>query len=200
MLRSIGINCLFICKINLTTVFHFWSPDVYDQIPTIITSFVAIIAKISILIVLYELIKFTNAGHSWTITLLLSSLLSILIGSILGLTQSRIKRLYAYSAISHVGFILLALSIYSNDSLIAFLFYLVQYTLSNINLFIITIIIGYSLYISGSNNNKLLSTESPLQLISQLKGYSSINPVLALSLAITLFSFAGMSEGVECLQ
>jgi len=178
---------------NLTIVFHFWSPDVYDQIPTIVTSFVAIIAKISILIILYELIKFTF--NSWTSSLLLSSLISILIGSILGLTQSRIKRLYAYSAISHIGFILLALSIYSNESIIAFLFYLVQYTLSNINLFFITIIIGYSLYLS---NNKLLSNDSPLEFINQLKGYSNINPILALSLAITLFSFAG--RDVDCLQ
>lgn len=48
---------------------------------------------------------------------------------------------------------------------------------------------GYSLYLT---NNKPLSNESPLQLISQFKGYSYINPVLALSLAITLFSFAGI--------
>lgn len=168
-------------------MFHFWSPDVYDQIPTVVTSFVAIIAKISILIILFILIHFLY--NEWILNLLLSSLISILIGSILGLTQSRIKRLYAYSAISHIGFILLALSIYSNESIVAFLFYLVQYTLSNINLFFITIIIGYSLYLY---NNKLLSDESPLQLISQLKGYSNINPMLALSLAITLFSFAGI--------
>lgn len=77
--------------------FHFWSPDVYDQIPTVITTFVTIVAKISILILLFELIKFTF--NSWTSSLLLSSLISILIGSILGLTQSRIKRLYAYSAL-----------------------------------------------------------------------------------------------------
>jgi NADH-ubiquinone oxidoreductase chain 2 len=77
---------------------------------------------------------------------MLSSILSLIIGSVLGLTQYRIKRLYAYSTISHIGFLLLALSINSIESIIAFMFYLIQYSLSNLNAFIILIAIGYSLY------------------------------------------------------
>jgi NADH-ubiquinone oxidoreductase chain 2 len=56
-----------------------------------------------------------------------SSLLSLIIGTVLGLSQVRIKRLFAYSTISHVGFILLALSIDSIESIQAFIFYLMQY-------------------------------------------------------------------------
>ena len=52
-----------------------------------------------------------------------------------GLTQFRIKRLFAYSTISHVGFILLALSISSIESTQAFIFYLIQYSISNLNVF-----------------------------------------------------------------
>ncbi|MCL6362624.1 NADH:ubiquinone oxidoreductase subunit N, partial [Pectobacterium polaris] len=58
---------------------------------------------------------------------MLSSLFSLIIGTVLGLTQTRIKRLYAYSTISHIGFILLGLSINSIESIQAFMFYLIQY-------------------------------------------------------------------------
>jgi NADH-ubiquinone oxidoreductase chain 2 len=127
---------------------------------------------------------------------LISSLLSLIIGTVLGLAQVRIKRLFAYSTISHVGFILLALSINSIESIQAFIFYLMQYSISNLNAFIILISIGFSLfyYTNDSDEYKQLSEKenSPIQLISQLKGYFYINPVLALSLAITIFSFVGI--------
>ena len=181
--------------------FHFWSPDVYDAIPTIVTTFVAIVAKISIFIFLLELVHYTSNSlfsfqYSWTSSLLISSLLSLIIGSVVGLTQIRIKRLFAYSTISHVGFILLALSINSIESIQAFIFYLMQYSLSNLNAFIILISIGYSLYyyINSTDEYKELEDKnnSPIQLISQIKGYFDINPYLALSLSITIFSFAGI--------
>jgi NADH-ubiquinone oxidoreductase chain 2 len=146
-------------------------------------------------------------------SLLFSSLLSLVIGTIVGLTQSRIKRLFAFSTISHVGFILLGLSIHTVESTQAFMFYLIQYSISNLNAFMIIIAIGYSLYcyvykvkyIKNSDgqyekekrserkeNNLKDINNSPIQLIDQLKGYNSINPLLSLSLAITLFSFAGI--------
>jgi len=125
-----------------------------------------------------------------------SSLLSLIIGTVVGLAQFRIKRLFAYSTISHVGFILLALSINSIESIQAFIFYLMQYSISNLNAFIILISIGYSLYCYVNNSNEfkqlLDKNNSPIQLISQLKGYFYINPVLALSLTITIFSFVGI--------
>jgi len=95
-----------------------------------------------------------------------------------------------------VGFILLALSINSIESIQAFIFYLMQYSISNLNAFIILISIGYSLYcyINDSDEYKELTDKnnSPIQLISQLKGYFYINPVLALSLSVTIFSFVGI--------
>lgn len=114
----------------------------------------------------------------------------------MGLTQFRIKRLFAYSAISHIGFILLALTINSIESIHAFIFYLMQYSISNLNAFILLVSLGFSLYLFVNDNeryNKLLDrNNSPIQLISQIKGYFYINPVLALSLAITIFSFVGI--------
>ena len=64
----------------------------------------------------------------------------------MGLTQSRIKRLFAFSTISHVGFILLGLSIHTVESTQAFMFYLIQYSISNLNAFMLILTIGYSLY------------------------------------------------------
>jgi NADH-ubiquinone oxidoreductase chain 2 len=196
LILSVG----FLFKVSAAP-FHFWSPDVYDAIPTIVTTFVAIVAKISIFIFLLELVHYTSNTlfsyqYSWTSSLLVSSLLSLIIGTVLGLTQFRIKRLFAYSTISHLGFILLALSINSIESIQAFIFYLMQYSISNLNVFIILISIGFSLYYYINNDkeyNKLSDkNNSPIQLISQMKGYFYINPVLALSLAITIFSFVGI--------
>ena len=196
LIFSIG----FLFKVSAAP-FHFWSPDVYDAIPTIVTTFVAIVAKISIFILLLELVHYTsnslfNFQFSWTTSLLVSSLLSMIIGTVVGLAQFRIKRLLAYSTISHVGFILLALSINSIESIQAFIFYLIQYSISNLNAFIILISIGFSYfwYINDSKEFKELvdKNNSPIQLINQLKGYFYINPVLSLSLVITIFSFVGI--------
>ena len=196
LILSVG----FLFKVSAAP-FHFWSPDVYDGIPTIVTTFVAIIAKISIFIFFLELVHYTSNSlfefqFSWTSSLLISSLLSLVIGTIVGLTQVRIKKLFAYSTISHIGFILLALSINSIESIQAFIFYLMQYSISNLNAFIILISMGFSLYYYVNDNDEYKEltdkNNSPIQLISQMKGFFYINPVLALSLSITIFSFVGI--------
>jgi NADH-ubiquinone oxidoreductase chain 2 len=90
----------------------------------------------------------------------------------------------------------LALSINNVESIQAFLFYLIQYSIANLNAFIILISIGYSLFYFISSNviyDKLKDkNNSPIQLISQIKGYFYINPLLAISLALTIFSFIGI--------
>jgi NADH-ubiquinone oxidoreductase chain 2 len=188
----------FLFKVSAAP-FHFWSPDVYDAIPTIVTTFVALIAKISIFILLLQLVYYTNNSFtemSWTFILLISSLFSLIVGTVVGLTQFRIKRLFAYSTISHVGFMLLVLGISSVESTQALIFYLTQYIISNLNAFMILIAIGISLYYYTSENKEheelMDKNNSPIQLINQLKGYYYINPLLAISLAITIFSFAGV--------
>lgn len=197
--------------------FHSWSPDVYDAIPTITTAFVAIIAKISILILLLDFVYYTQVSmldYTWKSNILISSFLSLIIGSVLGLTQHRIKRLMAYSSVSNIGFILLALSVNSIESIQAYFFYIMQYSLANLNAFIILIAVGYSFlgwrkssvgegfapphnYTEDSSagfTEKALKDQnlSPIQLIHQLKGYFYINPLLAISLSITFFSFVGV--------
>jgi len=91
---------------------------------------------------------------------------------------------------------LLALAVSSIESIQAFIFYIVQYSISNLNIFIILIAIGYSFYSYINNNvekdNLVDRNNSPIQLVSQLRGFFYINPFLAISLAVTIFSFVGV--------
>jgi NADH:ubiquinone oxidoreductase subunit 2 (subunit N) len=77
--------------------------------------------------------------------LLFSSLLSLIIGTVLGLSQIKIKRLLAYSTISHVGFLLLCLAVKTEVSIESFIFYLIQYSLTNLNGFLILLAFGLSM-------------------------------------------------------
>jgi NADH-ubiquinone oxidoreductase chain 2 len=136
---------------------HNWAPDVYDDSPAISTIWLTIMPKISLFIFLLELYSHVAIFENMDYTsptglsvisvlknlLLLSSLLSLIIGSILGLSQIKIRRLLGYSTINHVGFLLLALSINTESSINSFIFYIVQYTLTNLNTFLILIAFGY---------------------------------------------------------
>nr|YP_010697872.1 NADH dehydrogenase subunit 2 [Fuscoporia viticola]WCF76833.1 NADH dehydrogenase subunit 2 [Fuscoporia viticola] len=203
---------------------HNWAPDVYNDSPTIVTIWLTIMPKISILIFLLDLFI---GGTSWTNNisvvnlnidqtshlaqggfaiknlLLLSSLFSLIIGTVVGLAQSKIKRLLAYSTISHIGFLLLALSINSEQSVESFIFYIVQYSITNLNTFLIILALGYLNFfnkffdnkkkfrIGAYSDNKNIEIID-IRLITELKGQFLSNPLLSLSLAICLFSMAGI--------
>ena len=217
---SLGLILIFIgllFKIAAAPL-HNWAPDVYADSATIITTWLTIIPKISILLILFEiqthinlidniniilelnpLNNIINNNYLWSKNLLLiSSLLSLLIGTILGLAQSKLKRLLAYSTISHIGFILLALAINSEQSIEALIFYIIQYTITNLNAFLIIILFGY--IIKNSFRDLIQSimvedetgTENDINYISELKGQFFLNPVLSISLTICLFSMAGI--------
>lgn len=194
----IGVGFLF--KISAAP-FHFWSPDVYDKIPTIVTTFVAIVSKISILVFFLTIISYESKVTSlnstiWTYIIIISSFLSLIIGTVLGLKEARIKRLLAYSTVSHIGFILLSMSVNTLMSVQAFVFYLITYSISNLNVFLFVIMIGYSLYYHVYDKKEAYGLKdrnsSPIQLLSELKGYFYLNPVICLGLTITIFSFIGV--------
>lgn len=190
---------------------HNWAPDVYDEVPTIVTTWLTIMPKISIIIFLLELVNssllgsvFTSAevisSSVWSLPLknilLVSSLLSLIIGSVVGLAQYKIKRLLAYSTISHVGFLLLALGINTEQSTESLIFYLLQYSLTNLNTFLILLAFGYTLKSIGYKNISSSTTISAntldIRYISELKAQFIKNPLLSLSLALCLFSMAGI--------
>jgi len=128
--------------------------------------------------------------------LLISSLFSLIIGTVVGLAQTQIKRLLAYSTISHIGFILLALAINTEQSIDSLLFYIIQYSITNLNVFLIIIALSY--VINKSNKNKKINQIinpnkiTDIKYISELKGQFILNPLLSLSLSICLFSMAGI--------
>jgi NADH-ubiquinone oxidoreductase chain 2 len=174
-----------------------------EKSPTIIDS-VNIFTSDSISIT-NDILKFTSSENFYLPQnlLILSSLISLIIGALLGLSQVKIKRLLAFSAISHIGFLLLSLSINTEISIESFFFYLIQYTLTNLNIFLILLSFGVILdplsYLKDSitNNIKLDKNSSEglakdINFISELKGVFNVNPILSLSLAICLFSMAGV--------
>jgi len=182
---------------------HNWAPDVYDESPTIVTIWLTIMPKISILILILEIftqitsvipkIESLNTvpelGLNTLINLLLiSSLFSLIIGTVVGLAQTKIKRLLAYSTISHIGFILLALAINSKQAIDSFIFYIIQYTLTNLNTFLILLAIGY---IKNYKTIETKGSEKDIKFISELKGFFFSNPILSISLTICLLSMAG---------
>ncbi|MBM4905314.1 NADH-quinone oxidoreductase subunit N, partial [Vibrio parahaemolyticus] len=208
-LLLIGIGFLF--KVAAAPL-HNWAPDVYDGVPTIVTSWLTTMPKISIFVFLLELqsglegsfeslsllLSDDTSINIWKNLLLIASVLSLIIGTVVGLSQYRIKRLLAYSTISHVGFLLLALAINTEESIESFLFYLVQYSLTNVNTFLILLAFGYimstskSYLLSNRNTNKQAINSTDIQFIDQLKGQFKENPLLGLSLALCLFSMAGI--------
>jgi NADH-ubiquinone oxidoreductase chain 2 len=240
ILQNVGLNLgLILIFVGLlfkiaAAPLHNWAPDVYDDSPTIITIWLTIMPKISILILLLELqtqiglfmVDFSfslqeqeltslslnitdgitlifeeNISYMLKILLLISSLLSLIIGTIVGLAQTKIKRLLAYSTISHIGFLLLALAINTEQSIDSLIFYIIQYSITNLNIFLILIALGYKIQESIINNIKLETIKSKynnkdtitdINYISELKGQFFSNPLLSISFTICLFSMAGI--------
>lgn len=171
----------FLFKIGAAPL-HSWAPDVYDGVPTIVTTWLTIMPKLSILVFLM-LNNFLVEPN----LLMMSALLSLLLGSIIGLVQYKIKRLLAYSTISHIGLILLALGNESINGLESTIFYILQYSITSLNTFFVLILLGYTL-----NKNNVISSYSPIQSISQLSGLFYSNPALSIAFALSLFSMSGI--------
>lgn len=179
--------------------FHQWAPDVYDRVPTIISTWLQTIPKIAVIGLLLEITNglglssgLNSDNGAWTNTLILVAILSLVLGSILGLAQVRIKRLLTYSTVSHVGFLLLALTAYNVDGVGAFLFYLVQYSLTSLATLSVLLAFGYVLRGQPKNNINNQTHQTDVELISELTGQIKSEPLLCLGIAVLLFSIAGV--------
>ncbi len=182
--------------------FHFWAPDVYDGVPTVVTTWLTLIPKISLLTFILHLsvnlyntsvLDMTNTWYTqastWTTLLATCSMLSLIIGTIVGLAQFRVKRLLAYSTISHIGFLLLALAVNTGVGVDAFAFYLAQYTITTLDAFLILLALGYSL---RALNKDLRAHATDFELNQDLSGQFYVNPILGLAFSACLFSMAGV--------
>lgn len=160
--------------------FHMWAPDVYEGSPTIVTAFFAIVPKIAVLSLLISLIYGPFLGIFENLVkpvLIVAGILSIMVGSIAAINQTKIKRLLAYSAIAHMGWIILGLGVGTIISIQATLIYIILYIIMTINSFsfVLNVFKGY-----GNS------------YISQLSGLSRKEPILAITFSLCLLSIAGI--------
>ena len=161
--------------------FHMWAPDVYQGAATPVTSFFASVPKMAAMIILIRIlyVPFDTFITSWSQIIIFVSFSSILLGSVVAIWQSNIKRLIAYSSIAHMGFATLALSTGNKSDIESILIYMIIYIVANIGFF--------SCLINIQNK-----TEKNIDNISDLAGLSVNNPSLAISIALYMFSFAGI--------
>lgn len=143
---SIGLFFIiiaFLFKISAVP-FHLWTPDVYEGAPTSVTAFFSITPKIAILALLLRLCMYTfyDFIESWQHLIIFSSFLSMFIGTLGAINQNKIKRLFAYSSIAHVGYLLISLATGTIESIEALLIYAVLYTLTIINVFSIILVMS----------------------------------------------------------
>ena len=162
--------------------FHYWTPDVYQGAPITVTTFLSVAPKaagFAILIRFFYSIFVTNGAPiiEWTNIIAIFSALTMTVGNILALKQTNIKRLLAYSSISHVGFMLIALSIVSIDSVTSVLFYLVFYMFMNLSAFFVAI---------------YMSNAYQADNIDDWNGIGLKMPVISNFMVLSLASLAGL--------
>jgi len=163
--------------------FHFWAPDVYQGAPTMITTFMATIVKIAAFGAFYRLfsICFANIMDNWTFILSIVIVLTIVVGNILAVRQTNVKRMLAYSGISQAGYMLMTLLVLNNESTNALLFYAGSYALSTIVAFTIFNVVHHLTGDEGFDGFNALGKRQPL---------------LALIMTIAMLSLAGIPPAV----
>ena len=126
--------------------FHMWSPDVYEGSPTSSTIFFAVIPKIALFAVFIRMFQtvFSSFEDTLLIMSIFFSICSVIVGSFAALKQRKLKRLLAYSSVSHVGYLLLAFSANSIEGTQALFFYLVIYMITSLSLWSVILSINTS--------------------------------------------------------
>ena len=160
--------------------FHMWAPDVYEGSPTSVTLFFTMVPKIAALTVFIRFlyVPFLNLIDQWQMILVFLSIASMVFGAVAAIGQKNLKRLVAYSSISHVGYALAGLATGSNDGIQSSVIYITIYIIMNLGLF--------SCLLMMKRNNVYY------EQIDDLSGLSKNHPLLSLSLLVILFSLAGI--------
>ena len=195
-LRACELGILFILVaflFKLTAVpFHMWAPDVYEGAPTAVTAFFSIVPKTAILAVFIRLFfsSFYDLLFSWQAVLIFSSLASMLAGALAALSQNKIKRLLAFSSIAHVGYLLVGFCCGTVEGLQALLIYLVVYIVMTTSLFAV-ILSTLRREVLPTSNQSNVSLQR-VKYTTDLAMLGKTNPLLAMTLTITMFSIAGI--------
>ncbi|MEC9313833.1 MAG: NADH-quinone oxidoreductase subunit NuoN, partial [Pseudomonadota bacterium] len=160
--------------------FHMWLPDVYHGAPTAMTLFIAAAPKIAAFAMIIRLLAegLIDLQHHWQDMLVMLAVLSMIVGNVVAIAQSNLKRMLAYSTISHVGFLLMGVLSGTQEGFSAALFYTLIYALMTLGAF------GMILLLSRQG----FEAEN----IDDFKGLSERQPWFALMMLILMFSMAGI--------
>ncbi len=159
--------------------FHMWVPDVYDGAPTPITAYMAAAVKAAAFTALIRVLLHALGASDavWMEIILWLSVITMIVGNLIALAQTHLKRMLAYSSIGHAGYILAALASGSERGAAAFLFYILAYTLMTLGSFAILAAVGTR----GERDVR----------IDDLSGLASRRPWMALAMTVFMLSLLG---------
>jgi NADH-quinone oxidoreductase subunit N len=160
--------------------FHMWIPDVYDGSPTCVTVFIGTASKLAAFALAMRLLPEALAGSQpdWSQMLVVLAVLSMAIGSIVAIAQSNIKRMLAYSTISHVGYVLLGILSGTAQGYQAAMFYMISYVIVAGGAFGMILLLARQ----GFEADKIID----------FRGLNARSPWFAGMMAILMFSLAGL--------
>ena len=160
--------------------FHMWAPDVYQGSPTSVTLFFAALPKVAALTVFIRFlyIPFVNIIDQWQSIIVFISIASMVFGAVAAIGQSNLKRLIAYSSISHMGYALAGLASGTNQG--------VQSSVIYISIYLVMTLAFFSCLFMLRKKNVFY------EKINDLSGLSRNHPILSISLLVVLFSLAGI--------
>jgi NADH-quinone oxidoreductase subunit N len=159
--------------------FHQWTPDAYEGAPTSITAFMSVAVKAASFAMMVRLfLNLSPTGQHWLVVLSVVSALTMTVGNIAAITQSNVKRLLAYSSISHAGYILLGLIAGTRLGITAILIYLLTYTFTNLGAWAIVVALRRKDVIG--------------EHIDEMSGLFFRHPYSAVLMLIFLLSLAGL--------
>lgn len=158
--------------------FHFWAPDVYEGSPSMTTATMSTLTKVVAMATLFKLLTALNAdlNYNFQLVIVIISIASMTVGNIMALKQSNVKRMLAFSGISHAGFMIMTL-LSVGTSAGSLLYYATAYSLAGIGAFSVL------LYVCKNQNN---------EDITNFQGLGKTNPLLAAVLTGSLLSMAGI--------
>ena len=164
--------------------FHMWLPDVYHGSPSTVTSYIASAPKIAGFAMIIRILAEGMGGMQadWQGMLVIMAVLSMVLGNVVAIAQTNLKRMLAYSTISHVGFIMLGLLAGNQEGYAAAMFYTIVYALMSLGSFGVIMLLARK----GFEADEL----------SDLKGLNQRSPWFAFIMLILIFSMAGVPPTV----
>jgi NADH-quinone oxidoreductase subunit N len=158
--------------------FHFWSPDVYEGSPTLVTAFMSTVVKTAAFAGFYRFIQHMQVPDALQTMLVVMTILTLFLGNIVALRQSQFKRLMAYSGIAHTGFLLLAFLGHDPLTPGVLFYYTMTYSLATVGLFVVLTLAKRAA--KGDENLRIF------------KGLFRSSPWLAIVTMLLLLSLAGI--------